>query len=221
MSGAHGVEPLRRLAQTPHANNDYGGLIVIDRICVCTTAQRWKLTPDCGDRPWASSQNQNILTKSSTFQKTRLRGWSNNKAYDNGSTISLLFPTGGLVNRIWTCDRATNDSAPLQFLPGDIQTWHIERCGEDDSAIRPCVTPSQINLATIKGARISMYRKTENSRRNDGVKTSHPLGTYIHIKNLYLIVKTTIHWPQGMVQVQDLLPPISFRTDESIQHRRK
>ena len=72
--GVHGVKPWRSPARIPHTNNYCRGLHGIDGISVCTAAQPWKLPPHSGDHPRASSRNQKVPTKSSTFQNMHLRG---------------------------------------------------------------------------------------------------------------------------------------------------
>ena len=104
--GVRGVEPQRRPARTPQAENDSRVIRGTNGLQFYATAQpRWLPTND-GNRPRGSVWNQKVSTKPSAIQKIHHRGGSPKKSDLHDGSTSIPVPTGGPVNRIWTsfCD---------------------------------------------------------------------------------------------------------------------
>ena len=101
---------------TPRAHHDRRRLYGTYGICVCTTAEPRKLTPNYGDRPISSDRNQKVLTKSIPVRTMHCRIWGNIKTGRHSGATSLTVPTYGPVDRFWTGDSTTNAATPIQFL---------------------------------------------------------------------------------------------------------
>ena len=145
--GACVVEPQRRPAQTPHANNDSIRLYGIDRLRVCATTQPQRLPTNYGNRKRTSACNRTVLTKKITVQKIHLCVRSTKEADLHIGTTSILAPTDGPVDRVWTGLRAPNALTFIYLLQGDRRNQPRGKCGKNDGAIWNCRTPSPFNWA--------------------------------------------------------------------------